>query len=71
VWGVFGVVLPVLVLPAVLGIAFGAAGLSRARDRARRGLPADGRGLSIAGIVLGSVAIVLGVAIFGLLFWRR
>lgn len=68
VWGIVAIVIPVVLLPAILAIAFGAGGLGRSRNRRRRGLPDDVRGSSIAGLVLGGVSLVLMVVGYAVLF---
>jgi len=58
VWGIVAIVIPVVVLPAILAIAFGAGGLARSRDRRRRGLSDEGRGKAIAGLALGGASLI-------------
>ena len=61
VFGIVSLALNVLFVPTVMAIAFGVAGLGKAR---RMG---EGRGLSIAGIVLGAVGAVAMVVLVGLI----
>jgi hypothetical protein len=60
-WGVLAVLFSVLWPPAVLAIVFGALGVRRSGRMERAGLQPEGRGRSIAGIVLGIVALLLSV----------
>lgn len=46
-------------LPSVLGVIFGFVGLSQTKDNAR-----PGRGLAIAGIVIGLIVILFWVGLF-------
>jgi len=70
VWGIIAFLIPVVVLPGLLAIAFGASGLVRAREYARRGIAVPGKGLAIAGVVLGAVSLLVAltaiVAVFSL-----
>jgi hypothetical protein len=59
VWGIIAVVVPIL--PAtIFAVLFGVMGLRRARRMSSYGLEPQGRGMSIAGIVLGGVSVVSG-----------
>ena len=71
VWGIVAIVIPIVLLPGILAIVFGAAGLGRSIDRRRRGLPDDGRGTSIAGLVLGGSSLVLMVVCYSVLLNLR
>jgi hypothetical protein len=57
VFGIVSIGFNLLFLPSVLAVAFGFAGLSKAR---RMGM---GRGLAIAGIVLGAVGVMLMIVL--------
>ncbi len=46
-------------VPAILGIVFGAVGLSQTKDNAR-----PGRGMAMAGLMIGIVVVLLWVALF-------
>ena len=62
-WGIFAQFANIVFLiPGIIAIISGAIGLSRANRLAREGLPPKGRGLSIAGLVLGIVATITTVA---------
>jgi len=68
VWGIVSVVIPLFVISG-LAIVFGAIGLNRARVRVRHGYDADGRGVAMAGLILGCVSLVeqfVLVAVLGL-----
>lgn len=59
VWGIVAVVLPIALAPAVMALVFGAMGLDYNRRLRASGLPDQGRGRSIAGLVLGAVSPLL------------
>ncbi|MFB2596871.1 DUF4190 domain-containing protein [Herbiconiux sp. P17] len=65
VFGIVSIGFNVLFLPSVLAVAFGFAGLSKAR---RMGM---GRGLAITGIVLGAVGVMFMIALIVLVVTVR
>lgn len=62
VWGIIAVLIPVVVLPGLLAIAFGASGLVRVKEYARRGIAVPGKGLATAGVVLGAMSLLVALA---------
>lgn len=65
-WGILAMVFSVTVAPSIFALVFGIMGVRRARRLEDAGLGAPGRGMSIAGIALGSVGLgMLVLAIVG------
>lgn len=62
VWGIVAVLLFVAFPAAIVAIAFGGIGLARAAKLQSRGAAPSGRGRAIAGIVLGSLSLLLLVS---------
>lgn len=61
-WGIVAVVVPIAFLPGILAIVFGAIALPRERNAALAGRPSRA-GRARAGLILGVVALVIGVLI--------
>lgn len=61
VLGVVSVFLAALIVPPILAIVFGALGLSRSTELENAKSDKTGKGMSIAGLVLGSVYIFIGI----------
>ncbi len=61
-WGIVAVVIPIAFVPGVLAVVFGAIALPRERNAAQSGRPAR-VGRARAGLVLGVVALTIGVLI--------
>jgi hypothetical protein len=66
-WGIVAVLIP-MVWDTIFAIVYGALGLARARRKASYGQEPEGRGASIAGIVLGCASLVSGILWIALLF---
>jgi len=60
VLGILSIPMCFLFLPAILAIVFGFVGLGQIKNRPGQ----SGRGLSIAGIILGGIGLVLPVVVF-------
>ena len=56
------------ILGPIIGIVLSVVGLTQANKRAQQGLPNTGRGLAIAGIIVGGSLLVFGVLIYVLFF---
>lgn len=59
VLGILSIPMCFLFLPAILAVAFGFVGLSQVKNRPGQ----SGRGLAIAGIILGGIGLLLIIAI--------
>jgi hypothetical protein len=59
VWGIVAVIFYIVVAPSVFALVYGVLGVRRARRLEDAGLGAQGRGMSIAGIVLGAVGLAM------------
>jgi hypothetical protein len=59
IWGALAIIFSVIWIPAILAIVYGAMGVARANRMERAGLEPDGRRHSIAGIIMGGIAVLL------------
>ncbi|MEU4424257.1 hypothetical protein AB0F81_26835 [Actinoplanes sp. NPDC024001] len=57
VFGIVGLVLSPLLVPSIVALVWGAAGLRRAGGWARSGLPATGRAMAAGAMALGAVGV--------------